>query len=88
MINDPDAITAAHRHPLIATIDPDASYTGTYSNDCGTTWQPIAGQTTVCGGHVQVEIAYAVRRAGAAYADGPVITVVKPSERTRWTPAT
>ncbi|MFJ8844323.1 hypothetical protein ACIRFF_15625 [Streptomyces cyaneofuscatus] len=86
--NDPDAIDAAHAHPLIATIDPDAPYTGSYSTD-GVHWQPVAGHPQVCGGHVQVEIAAAVRRGGAAVEHRGVITISQPGRETgRWTPTT
>ncbi|MFJ8863635.1 hypothetical protein ACIRD8_35110 [Streptomyces sp. NPDC102451] len=82
-----DDIAAAHRHPLIATIAPDAAYTGEFQD--GASWRPVAGNPSVCGGHVQTVIAGAVLRGGTAVAHRTVITVTQPGlAPTRWTPTT
>jgi hypothetical protein len=87
-LDNSDVIAAAFAHPLIATIDPDARYAGEYLD--GGTWVPMFDGTTICGGHVQIEIAGAALHGGTATADGTTVSI-RPTDGvapTRWTPAT
>lgn len=86
-INAPDAIDAVYADPRVTDINPSARYAGETSTNGGRTWTPL-DVPTVCGGHVQAEVATAllcdrdVTTAGAARTvpdwDGTLV---------RWTPA-
>lgn len=83
---------AVYSHPVLNGIDETARYAMEYSTDGGRTWQPDPQASTVCGGHVQSEIASALRSAGDSSGDGVIsrdgaaITVRRSSEWTRWFP--
>ncbi|WP_129307974.1 hypothetical protein [Streptomyces sp. L2] len=83
---------AVYSHPILTGIDETARYGMEYSTDGGRTWQPDPQASTVCGGHVQSEIAYALRAAGDSSGDGVIsldgstVTVRRGNEWTRWIP--
>lgn len=83
---------AVYSHPVLNSIDETARYAMEYSRDGGRTWKPDPQASTVCGGHVQSEIASALRAAGDSSGegvisqDGDTITVRHGSEWTRWFP--
>ena len=75
--------------PRITDLDISARYTGETSLDNGQTWTPVPmpdGWTTVCGGHVQCEVAGALRSGWDAVTDGTTRTTREwDGSLTRWT---
>lgn len=82
---------AVYASPLITDLVPSARYTGETSTDEGATWTPVpmpAGWDTVCGGHVQAEVATKLLAGYDVAADGPTrITRDWDGTLTRWTRA-
>lgn len=86
-MNDADAITPEPPHPLIATIDPKATYVGQLPGDGGR-WADFPGNPAVPGRHVQASISRAARLGGSATLHDGAITITRPGTvPTRWIPA-
>lgn len=75
--------------PLITNLDISARYTGETSRDEGATWNPVpmpSGWDTVCGGHIQVEVASALLHGWDVVADGTTRLIREgDGSLTRWT---
>lgn len=81
--------SAVYADARVTDLDIAARYTGELSDDNGQTWRPDTmppGWTTVCGGHVQVEVASALLAGWDVLADGTT-RIVRHSEQqlSRWT---
>lgn len=79
-------MTDVYADPRVTSIDDTARYQDDFSDDGGRTWQRV-DLGPVCGGHVQIDTARAIRDGRQVTVDGPVRTIAMPGGTlVRWTP--